>query len=246
MGKNNTFYFSHDYSARNDPKMQKVLMRHGQQGKGVFWDLVEMLYEQDGYLILSEIDSYSFTLRTDSKLIDSLIKDFDLFGTDGISFWSDSVLKRLSIRKEKSEKAKASVNSRWGEKKENDTNVPNLDTNELRFEFDRNTIKESKVNEKKSLNIEFEVFWKLYPVRVGRKESEKKWKSLTDKERTKIMETLPHFIAYKPFDTYNHPNPSKYFKEARWEDEQRKPNNSTQHSGYTAGAKPIGAVQHGK
>ena len=41
-----SFYFSHDYGSRNDPKLVKVLMKLKQEGKGVYWDLIEMLYEQ--------------------------------------------------------------------------------------------------------------------------------------------------------------------------------------------------------
>ncbi len=35
MAAKESFYFSHDYSARNDPKLVKVLMKLGQAGKGV-------------------------------------------------------------------------------------------------------------------------------------------------------------------------------------------------------------------
>lgn len=44
------FYFQHDYNARNNPKLQNVLMEHGCAGIGVFWCIVEQLHEQDGIL----------------------------------------------------------------------------------------------------------------------------------------------------------------------------------------------------
>lgn len=108
-----TYYFSHDFSARNDPKLQKVLMKLGQEGKGVFWDLVEMLYEQDGRLLLSDIDSYSFALRTKESVVMSLINDFGLFQTDEIYFWSNSAMKRLEKREEKSQRYSDAAKSRW-------------------------------------------------------------------------------------------------------------------------------------
>ena len=104
-----TFYFSHDYGARNDPKLIQVTMKLGQAGKGIFWDLIEIMYEQGGYLILSQCECYAFALHTDSELIRSLINDFDLFKNDGERFWSESVLRRLEIRKEKSDKARISA-----------------------------------------------------------------------------------------------------------------------------------------
>ncbi|OGI30668.1 MAG: hypothetical protein A2287_04725 [Candidatus Melainabacteria bacterium RIFOXYA12_FULL_32_12] len=96
-----TFYFSHDHGARNDPKLQKVLMKLGQEGKGVYWDLIEMLYEQDGYLSLLDLELLAFTLRTTPDKIESLINDFDLFLKDDEKFWSKSVLIRLKLREEK-------------------------------------------------------------------------------------------------------------------------------------------------
>ncbi len=111
---NNTFYFSHDYNSRNDPKLLKLLMKHGQEGKGIFWDIIEMLYEQDGYLLLSEMDSFSFSLRTTNDKILSIITDFDLFYNDGTKFWSNSVNKRIEKIRDKSTKAKESALKRWG------------------------------------------------------------------------------------------------------------------------------------
>lgn len=106
-------FFSHDEGARNDPKLIKVLMRLGQAGKGTYWDLTEMLYEQDGYLVLSECESYAFALHTSCELIESLIHDFELFENDGTSFWSESALRRLAHRKAKSVKAAESAAKRW-------------------------------------------------------------------------------------------------------------------------------------
>ncbi|MBC7913385.1 MAG: DUF4373 domain-containing protein, partial [Pyrinomonadaceae bacterium] len=80
------FYFTHDYGSRNDPKMQKVLMKMGHEGKSVYWDLVEMLYEEGGYLRVSECDNYAFAIRTEASTISRLINDFDLFINDGEKF----------------------------------------------------------------------------------------------------------------------------------------------------------------
>lgn len=106
-------FFSHDEGARNDPKLIKVLMRLGQAGKGVYWDIIEMLYEQDGYLLLSECESYAFALRTDCDLLTKLLTNFELFENDGTQFWSNSVLRRLELRKGKSAKAAESAAKRW-------------------------------------------------------------------------------------------------------------------------------------
>lgn len=143
-----TYYFSHDYGARNDPKLVKVLMKLGQEGKGVYWDLIEMLYEQSGYLMLSECDSYAFALRTTEVCINRLIQEFGLFENDGIKFWSNSVLYRLNERNAKSLKAKQSAQKRW-EKAEKNANASKNNANALHPQSPPNAIKESKGKESK-------------------------------------------------------------------------------------------------
>jgi hypothetical protein len=126
-------------------------MKLGQAGKGLYWDLIEMLYEEGGYLMLSECDAYAFALRSDSECINSLINDFDLFIKDDTQFWSESVLRRLSKRKEKSEKAMLSAQKRW-----NNANASKPDANALRPECEGNALKERKGKEKKESNTSAE------------------------------------------------------------------------------------------
>ena len=64
----------------------------------------------------------------------------------------------------------------------------------------------------------FEIFWGIYNKRVNRAGSEKKWNSLKDEERKKIIETLPDWL--KQFsDAQYIPHPMTYFNQRRWEDE---------------------------
>ncbi|WP_286842750.1 MULTISPECIES: Lin1244/Lin1753 domain-containing protein [Sphingobacterium] len=141
-----SFYFSHDYGSRNDPKLVKVLMKLKQEGKGVYWDLIEMLYEQGGYLMLSDCDSYAFALRTSEECINSLINDFGLFENDGQRFWSESVLRRMNQRNAKSEKAKESALKRWN-KPDSNANASKKYANALPTQSNSNAIKERKEKE---------------------------------------------------------------------------------------------------
>jgi hypothetical protein len=135
-----TYYFSHDYNARNDPKLINLQMRMGHAGKGIFWDLVELMYQEDGRLCLLEIDSYAFALRTDSESISKLINDFNLFQKDETHFWSESINKRLEKRKEKSEKASKSARYKWD------------NANAMRTHSDGNAIKDNKGKDNKGNN----------------------------------------------------------------------------------------------
>ena len=117
-----TYYFQHDYNARNDPKLQQVLMEYGATGIGVFWCIIEMLYEQDGSMPLSSCKSIAFSLHVESNIVDGLINNFDLFENDGENFWSESVNRRLTKRSSISEKRREAGKLGW-QKTFNSTNV---------------------------------------------------------------------------------------------------------------------------
>lgn len=138
-----TFYFSHDYGARNDEKIMRLLAKEGLAGYGAYWAIVESLYEADGWLAL-DYDCLAFALRTDSEFIKRVLHDFNLFEVDSRikKFHSNSVLARLRARKGKSELARQSAIKRW--------NKPNSDdANALQTQSDGNAIKESKVKNSK-------------------------------------------------------------------------------------------------
>lgn len=114
-----TFYFAHDYNARNDPKLQNVLFDLGVEGIGVFWCIIEQLYEQGGKLPLHYCKSIAFALHVDFNMVERLVNDYGLFKNDGQNMWSESVLNRLNRRTEVSEKRKLAALARWRQGIEN-------------------------------------------------------------------------------------------------------------------------------
>jgi hypothetical protein len=135
-----TFYFSHDYNVRNDIKIKKLINKHGFLGYGLFWAIIEDLYNNTNVLPM-DYECIAFDLRTEPDVIKSIINDFDLFVIEDDTFGSLSVERRLTERNEKSVKARESVLKRWNKTKK--------DTNVLQTNYDSNTIKESKVKESK-------------------------------------------------------------------------------------------------
>lgn len=111
-------YFSHDYTARSDVKIKKLIMKHGMIGYGVFWAIIEDLYINANAL-QTDCDLIAHELRVESDLVNSIINDFDLFFSEGDLFGSESVGRRLSMRNEKSEKASMAALTRWGRSKSN-------------------------------------------------------------------------------------------------------------------------------
>lgn len=136
-----TFYFSHDYNARGDERVIKLISKAGWEGYGLYWAIIEKLYEGDGYME-EDYDCIAFDLRTDSDRIRPIINDFKLFKVKGGRIHSESVLHRLRQRKGRSEQARQSALSRW--------NKPSTrDANAMRTQCDGNAIKESKGKESK-------------------------------------------------------------------------------------------------
>lgn len=139
-----TFYFSHDYNSRNDVKIKKLLSKHGLLGYGIFWAIIEELYNNTNVLPM-DYDTISYDLRIDKSVLISVINDYDLFVFDGNTFGSLSVERRLKERDERSHKARQSVLKRWNKAKE--------DTSVLQSNNEPNTIKEIKGKEIKGNDI---------------------------------------------------------------------------------------------
>lgn len=132
-----TYYFSHDFNARTDKKIKLLLKEKGWTGYGLFWAIVEDLYNNANALPL-DYESIAFDLRTqDTGIIESIINDYDLFKNDGEYFWSESVQRRLDERKERSIKARESAKVRWD------------NANAMQTHSDGNAIKERKGNKSK-------------------------------------------------------------------------------------------------
>jgi hypothetical protein len=139
-----TFYFSHDYNARNDIKIKKLIAKHNYNGYGLFWAIIEDLYNNANALPL-DYECIAFDLRADIEILKSIINDFDLFVIKDGSFGSLSVERRLEQRNNKSLKARQSANKRWNNTKD--------DANALQTHYDSNAIKERKGKENKEKEI---------------------------------------------------------------------------------------------
>lgn len=142
-----TFYFSHDYNARNDEKIKKLIRKHKCLGYGIYWCIVEDLYNNANALEL-DCDGIAFDLHEEVDIVRSVIFDFDLFVIEAKEFGSTSIERRLNERNEKSKKARKSALYRWNKQKD--------DANALRTHSDSNAIKERKgkeIKERKEISI---------------------------------------------------------------------------------------------
>lgn len=151
-----TYYFQHDYNARNDPKLQAVMIKYGLAGIGAFWCIVEMLYEQDGTLPITSIPSIAYTLHADEEMLKNIVCKMDLFECNKKFFWSRSVRKRLGIINEISDIRRKAAEKRWESSKNGDmkamqkrcksnANAQNNDANAMQTECKCNAIKGKEI-----------------------------------------------------------------------------------------------------
>jgi len=167
-----TFYFSHDYNARNDEKIKRLIRKHGMIGYGIFWSIVEDLYNNANAL-RTDYEGIAYDLRSDCEIVASVVNDFDLFIFNGDFFGSNSVQERLDQRNNKSESARKSASYRW----EN--------ANALQTQSEGNAKKERKGKEIKGKEIKIK-----YRDNI----------SLTEKDNEKLISEFGKDAVEKSYD----------------------------------------------
>lgn len=149
MADKDAYYFSHDSNARHDPKIVKMLTKY-ENGYQWYFMIVEILREQADYKY--KMDEYygnaiARELHKDCKTIVEFITDcineFHLFASDGKKFWSESLLRRMKIKEQKSKIYRENAKKRWGNK------VSNSNAIGMQLQSNGNALKESKVKESK-------------------------------------------------------------------------------------------------
>lgn len=96
-----TYYFSHDCNARNDVKILKLRRKLGMEGYGIYWALVEMLREEETYILqVKYIDEIAFSLSVEVEKLNSVIYDFELFIIENEGFYSDRLMRSMNKYKE--------------------------------------------------------------------------------------------------------------------------------------------------
>ena len=175
------YYFSHDSNARNDEKILMLRAEHGWEGYGLYWALIEMMFEsKDTVLYHNKIKGIALSYNVDITLLQGVINTAireGLFDSDDIVFWSESLLRRKAafheLKRKKSLAGRKGMASRWG----TDNSVIT----------ENNKGKESKVNKSTttektdSYTQEFETFWNEYPRKKEKKAAFTKFKATKNK-----------------------------------------------------------------
>ena len=199
------YFFSHDANARNDTKILSMRCDYGLKGYAMYFIIVECMRDEEDYkLLLDDNTSRALAMQMHSKtdIVGKFITDcinlYNLFQSDGATFWSDSLLRRMGKVQEIREARKLAAAKRWG----SDANAMQEDSkcnaNAMQLDAKEKKVKEKKVNRNRKENIyisDCEYLWNLYPEKDGKIPAMKKLPGLIEKYGKDQMErTVKRYI----------------------------------------------------
>lgn len=106
MGKD-TYYFPHDFNARNDPKLIALRNKFKAVGISIYWTVIEFLHEQEGnrfdpknYIVSTLAEQSGTSPQQVKDVLKSCVEELDLLRLDGGLYVSDRVLRNIQVRNE--------------------------------------------------------------------------------------------------------------------------------------------------
>ena len=106
-------YFKHQSNSFTDIKIIKMRSKLGIQSYGIFWALLELLFNEENKLCIDDYSVLAFTLQCDPDILKQVIEDFDLFVIEDNCFYSKRLNNHIEEINNKSSKAKENANKRW-------------------------------------------------------------------------------------------------------------------------------------
>ena len=97
-------FLKHAIGSRDHPKLVEAERASRGLFKAIWWDLVDMLWEQGGYLPM-DFDKLAYILRYPTpEEVRRVVCDFGLFENDGQRLWNESALEGIQHKLEVSER----------------------------------------------------------------------------------------------------------------------------------------------
>ena len=146
-------YLQHQSNSFTDIKIIKMRSKLGMEAYGIFWALLELLFNEENKLCIDDYSVLAFSLQCDEDKLKSVIEDFDLFVIEDGCFYSKRLNEHIDTINSKSAKAKESASKRW-----NNANAKRTqsDSNASRVEYSK--VDKSKVKKSNYYNdISFQI-----------------------------------------------------------------------------------------
>jgi len=138
-------YLQHQSNSFTDIKIIKMRSKLGIESYGIFWALLELLFNEENKLCVDDYSVLAFSLQCDADKLKSVIEDFDLFIIEDNCFYSKRLNDHIDTINSKSLKAKESVNKRWEKiRTNNDSNTSRV----YKSIEDNSKVDKSKVNKR--------------------------------------------------------------------------------------------------
>src|SRR3990167_10622150 len=166
---------------------------HGWCGFGIYWALVEKLYESTNGDLEKNYPLIAYDLKTEEKTIKSIIEDFGLFNLNGDIFSHKRVKEHNVFRAKQSESGrKGAISLHYGS-----AIAQPKQSHDHKGKKGKKGNKGNKGN--KTTTFDFESLWSKYPKRLKRREAERHFKASikTDKDYADIQTALKNFLDSK-------------------------------------------------
>jgi hypothetical protein len=197
--KKDAYYFPHDSNARHDPKIVKMLTQYP-NGYQWYFMIIEILREQSDYKYRKDAfcwDAISSELHIKpdevKQFLADCVKKFHLFRQTKSYFWSESLVKRMAGKDQKSEIYRLNAQIRWDKEKEKKMQLHEplasdlqSNGNAIAMHSEKNTLEENTLEENKSPFFLFAIPPELKD-KPGFIEAWKQWKYLNDERETPLI-----------------------------------------------------------
>ena len=113
-----SFWFKHDYNARNDEKILELMSEYGAEAYGIYWMIIESMAEnENGCIKATLIGGLSHGFRVAKSRLLEIIQcciRVELFQEKDGYYLSNRLLRHKNERKFLSEKGKEGAKKKWG------------------------------------------------------------------------------------------------------------------------------------
>lgn len=217
-------YFPHDYNARGDLSVVKLRMAMGWEGYGIYWGLVEKLYEAGGR-IEPDFEALGHCLSVEPEKVRKVAEDFGLFYLNHNRLASHSIDRRIAKRKSIVRARKAAGSS--GGKACQAIAKQLLSNSQARVK--QNQAKKGKERKERKEKTplppaDFERFWQAYPKHKDRQAALKAWARISPEAQ--LLDSILKAVAaqrlsqdWQKDDGKFIPYPASWLNGRRWEDE---------------------------
>ena len=143
-------YFPHEFDASSNPTLIDVNRNFGMSGIGMYWILIENLYQSNGELTDKEIAAIAWNYHinpiSEMMAVANLVLKHETDEKTNVTvYYSNGVKKRITEREERSNQARIGAKAKWGKAKK-EVKLDN-DGNEMTPEWYDNYFKTKKEKE---------------------------------------------------------------------------------------------------